>query len=59
MSKWEVVLLSGSVLVEATDLSISPTGALIFSSPGQIRQVYAPGQWLQVVLKEEARHGYR
>lgn len=60
MKKWQVTFSdNGSVAIEATDLSITASGALVFSVNGEVRYAYAHGRWANVVLLDGGRHGYR
>jgi hypothetical protein len=59
MKKWQVTLKNVHVVVEATDLTITSSGALMFSVSGEIRHVFAHGHWTNAVLLDGGRHGYR
>ena len=59
MKKWQVTLKNGNVVVEATDLTITSSGALMFSVSGVVQHVFAHGHWADAVLLNGGRHGYR
>lgn len=59
MNKWKVTLNNGETVVEATDIVVTASGALMFLHAGVVQHVYAPGHWVNAVLQERAHHGYR
>ena len=58
METWTVNLNGKQTVIEANELSITQVGALVFTSAGVLNHVFAPGQWLEVVLTKQGQHGY-
>ena len=59
MKKWKVTFNRGETVVEATDLTVTASGALLFRVAGEVRCVFAPGHWVNAILQDGGHHGYR
>ncbi len=59
MKKWKVTFGEGETVVEAIDLTVTASGALMFSVAGEVRYVFAPGHWVNAILQDGGHYGYR